>query len=100
MVSDRKDIEAAKIARTTTTVVADRDAIEHDELHVKAAVGPDKHGFRRAGIYFPRNEKVVIPADTLNAERLAAIRDEQMLNVVEVPTSAPKTAKKKDDDKK
>lgn len=98
MVPDRKDIEAAKAARTTTTVVADRDAIEHEELYVKAAVPADKHGFRRGGIYFPRNEQVTIPADTLNKERYDAIVNEPMLNVVKAP--AAKKAAKKDDDKK
>lgn len=98
MLPDRKDLEAAKAARTTTTITADRDAIEHEELFIKAAVPVDRHGFRRAGIYFPRGEQVTIPADTLNKERFGAITNEPMLNVVKAP--ATKSSKKKEDEKK
>lgn len=96
-IQQRKEIEEAKKLRQTTVVERDRDAIEHGELHVKAAVTPDKPGFRRARIWFPRNETVVIPADSLNKERYLLIKEENMLNVVEVPPG--KSGKKKDEDK-
>jgi hypothetical protein len=51
-------------------------------------------GFRRAGIWFPRDQKTVIPADTLSQERYDAIMGETMLNSVEIETPGKKDAKK------
>ena len=88
-IEKRKDIEANRTASETTVVSGDgADACEHGELHVKAVVAPEKHGFRRAGIYFPKGQEVTIPADTLSKERYSAIKNEGMLVVVEIE---PKT---------
>lgn len=71
-----------------TIIVEDEDAIEHGEIHVRAV--PEK-GFRRAGIFFPR-EEVVIPADCLSKARYDAIKNEPMLVTVEIKAPARKTA--------
>lgn len=74
-----------------TIIVRDKDPIEHGDIHVRAV--PAK-GFRRAGIYFPHEEEIVIPADTLSQERYDLIKGERLLVAVEVGAPAPKSEKK------
>lgn len=73
-----------------TIITRDRQATDHGELHVQAACAPDKDGFRRGGIWFPRGQRTVIPADTLSQERYDLITNEPMLVVVEADRPEPK----------
>lgn len=74
-----------------TIIARDKDPIEHGAIHVRAV--PEK-GFRRAGVYFPHEEEVVIPADTLSQERYDLIKGERLLVTVEVGAPTPKSEKK------
>jgi hypothetical protein len=88
---EKKRTKAARSEKVETVVESDgANACEHGELHVKASVPENRDGFRRAGIFFPRDEKVIIAADSLSQERYDAITNERMLNVVEVEPGAAK----------
>ena len=79
--ANQKDKKAEEKAAAPEQVFErDRDAIEHGDIHVRAV--PEK-GFRRAGIFFTR-EETVIPADSLSQIRYDAILNEGMLVALEV----------------
>lgn len=75
--------EKSERKKKETIITRDRQATDHGDLHVQAACAPDKDGFRRAGIWFPRGQRTVVPADTLSQERYDLIMNEPMLVVVE-----------------